>query len=209
MNRAGDRVPLAAIPAWTLVAMCIAQAMILLDNTIVNVALPSIQHDLVVTPGNLEWIVNAYVLALAALILVGGTLGDRYGRRRLMLIGLTVFTAHVGRVCAVDRRARTHHLSCSARHRRSDRCAAHAFDPVGHVPTRASRVGVRHLGRCGGSRVRRRADRRRPAAELVRLVIGLLGQRADRCRRTAAGVGGGARNRATPRRAGWICPARR
>jgi EmrB/QacA subfamily drug resistance transporter len=76
----------------TLAAMCIGQAMILLDNTIVNVALPSIQHELRVTPGNLEWVVNAYVLALASLILVGGTLGDRYGRKRLFLIGLTVFT---------------------------------------------------------------------------------------------------------------------
>jgi EmrB/QacA subfamily drug resistance transporter len=80
--------------------MCIAQAMILLDNTIVNVALPSIQHDLGVTPGNLEWIVNAYVLALAALILVGGTLGDRYGRRRLMLIGLSIFTV-MSAACAL------------------------------------------------------------------------------------------------------------
>ncbi len=81
--------------------MCIAQAMILLDNTIVNVALPSIQHDLNVTAGNLEWIVNAYVLSLAALILLGGTLGDRYGRRRLMLIGLVVFTA-MSAACALS-----------------------------------------------------------------------------------------------------------
>jgi MFS transporter, DHA2 family, methylenomycin A resistance protein len=76
----------------TLVAMCLGQAMILLDNTIVNVALPSIQRELGVTPGNLEWVVNAYVLALAALILVGGTLGDRYGRRRVFVSGLAVFT---------------------------------------------------------------------------------------------------------------------
>lgn len=76
----------------TLVAMCIGQGMILLDNTIVNVALPAIQRGLGVTPGNLEWTVNAYALALASLIILGGTLGDRYGRRRLYLIGLVVFT---------------------------------------------------------------------------------------------------------------------
>ena len=76
----------------TLVAMCIGQGMILLDNTIVNVALPAIQHGLRVTPGNLEWTVNAYVLSLASLIILGGTLGDRYGRKRLYLIGLVVFT---------------------------------------------------------------------------------------------------------------------
>ncbi len=97
MNRIAAR----SNPGLTLVAMCIAQSMILLDNTIVNVALPSIQHDLVVTPGNLEWIVNAYVLALASLILVGGTLGDRYGRRRLMLVGLAVFTA-MSAACALS-----------------------------------------------------------------------------------------------------------
>jgi EmrB/QacA subfamily drug resistance transporter len=71
--------------------MCIGQGMILLDNTIVNVALPAIQKGLGVTPGALEWTVNAYVLALASLIIVGGTLGDRYGRKRLYLIGLAVF----------------------------------------------------------------------------------------------------------------------
>jgi len=76
----------------TLVAMCIGQGMILLDNTIVNVALPAIQRGLGVTPGNLEWTVNAYVLALASLIILGGTLGDRYGRKQLYLIGLVVFT---------------------------------------------------------------------------------------------------------------------
>jgi EmrB/QacA subfamily drug resistance transporter len=76
----------------TLIAMCFGQGMILLDNTIVNVALPSIQTALGVTPSNLEWVVNAYVVALASLILVGGALGDRYGRKRLFLIGLATFT---------------------------------------------------------------------------------------------------------------------
>jgi DHA2 family methylenomycin A resistance protein-like MFS transporter len=84
----------------TLVAMCVGQGMILLDNTIVNVALPSIQSELGVTPGNLEWVVNAYVLALAALILVGGTLGDRYGRKRVFLAGLATFTTFSG-ACAL------------------------------------------------------------------------------------------------------------
>jgi MFS transporter, DHA2 family, methylenomycin A resistance protein len=85
----------------TLVAMCVAQGMILLDNTIVNVALPSIQRELDVNPGNLIWIVNAYVLALASLIMVGGTLGDRYGRKRVFLIGLAIFTA-MSAACALS-----------------------------------------------------------------------------------------------------------
>jgi MFS transporter, DHA2 family, methylenomycin A resistance protein len=77
---------------WTLVATCFAQFMILLDVTIVNVALPSIQHELDVAPGTLVWTINAYVLPLAAFILVGGTLGDRYGRKRVFTIGFALFT---------------------------------------------------------------------------------------------------------------------
>jgi EmrB/QacA subfamily drug resistance transporter len=77
---------------WTLFAMCFALFMIMLDNTIVNVALPSIQHDLKPTPENLEWTVNAYILVFATLILLGGKLGDRFGRRRIFMVGLLVFT---------------------------------------------------------------------------------------------------------------------
>jgi DHA2 family methylenomycin A resistance protein-like MFS transporter len=78
---------------WTLIAACFAQFMILLDVTIVNVALPSIQRELDVTAGNLVWTINAYVLPLASLILVGGTLGDRYGRKRVLALGFALFTA--------------------------------------------------------------------------------------------------------------------
>ena len=77
---------------WTLFAMCFALFMIMLDNTIVNVALPSIQHQLKPTPENLEWTVNAYVLVFATLILLGGKLGDRFGRKRIFMVGLVIFT---------------------------------------------------------------------------------------------------------------------
>src|SRR5580692_3445261 len=75
----------------TLAAMCVATFMIQVDVTIVNVALPSIQRDLHMTPGDLEWVISAYALALAALIPVGGAVGDRYGRKRVFLAGLAVF----------------------------------------------------------------------------------------------------------------------
>jgi EmrB/QacA subfamily drug resistance transporter len=78
---------------WTLFAMCFALFMIMLDNTIVNVALPSIQRALNPSPANLEWTVNAYVLSFAALILLGGKLGDRFGRKRMFVVGLIIFTA--------------------------------------------------------------------------------------------------------------------
>jgi EmrB/QacA subfamily drug resistance transporter len=75
----------------TLLALCVATFMIQLDVTIVNVALPSIQRDLGVTPGALEWVISGYALSLAALIPVSGALGDRYGRRRIFLAGVVVF----------------------------------------------------------------------------------------------------------------------
>ena len=77
---------------WTLAAACFSQFMIQLDVTIVNVTLPSIQQALAVGPGRLVWIVDAYVLPLASLILVGGTLGDRLGRKRVFLAGFVAFT---------------------------------------------------------------------------------------------------------------------
>jgi EmrB/QacA subfamily drug resistance transporter len=77
---------------WTLFAMCFALFMIMLDNTIVNVALPTIQRELGATPANLEWVVNGYVVTFAALILLGGKLGDRFGRKRMFIVGLALFT---------------------------------------------------------------------------------------------------------------------
>ncbi len=77
---------------FTLFAMCFGLFMIMLDNTVVNVALPSIQRELDTTPSNLEWVVNAYTLSFAALILFGGKLGDRFGRKRLFIVGLAIFT---------------------------------------------------------------------------------------------------------------------
>jgi MFS family permease len=88
----------------TLLAMCVSLFIIQVDVTIVNVALPSIQRSLHTTPGDLEWVISAYALALAALIPVGGALGDRYGRKRIFLIGLAVF-ALGSMACAMSRSA--------------------------------------------------------------------------------------------------------
>ena len=78
---------------WTLGALAFALFMIMLDNTVVNVALPSIQRDLGIGLSELEWTVNAYALTFAVLMLSGGKLADFYGRRRVFLSGLIVFTA--------------------------------------------------------------------------------------------------------------------
>jgi len=78
---------------WTLGAMCFALFMMMLDNTVVNVALPSIQRDLHASLSALEWTINAYTLTLAVLLVTGGRLGDIFGRRRIFLIGVLVFGA--------------------------------------------------------------------------------------------------------------------
>jgi len=77
---------------WTLGALSFALFMIMLDNTIVNVALPAIQSDLRIGTSELEWVVTAYALTFAVLLLTGGKLGDLYGRRRIFTIGLVIFT---------------------------------------------------------------------------------------------------------------------
>jgi EmrB/QacA subfamily drug resistance transporter len=76
---------------WTLGAMCFALFMLMLDNTVVNVALPSIQRDLHASLQALEWTMNAYTLTLAVLMVTGGRLGDIFGRRKLFLFGVSVF----------------------------------------------------------------------------------------------------------------------
>jgi len=82
---------------WILAATIIGSAMAFIDSTVTNVALPSIQTQLGATAVDAQWIVESYALFLAALILVGGSLGDHYGRRRIFTLGITVFAlASVG-----------------------------------------------------------------------------------------------------------------
>ena len=79
-------------PWLILVLVCFAQFMVVLDATVVNVALPSIQNDLGLSEANLQWIVNAYTLVFGGFLLLGGRAGDLLGRKRLFLFGIVVFT---------------------------------------------------------------------------------------------------------------------
>jgi EmrB/QacA subfamily drug resistance transporter len=78
---------------WTLAIVSVALFMVVLDNLVVSVALPTIHRDLGASIQSLEWTVNAYVLAYAVLLLTGAALGDRFGRRRMFLAGISLFTA--------------------------------------------------------------------------------------------------------------------
>ena len=85
--------PRAGGEAWVLATTILASSMAFIDGTVVNVALPAIQRDLGASAGDAQWVVEAYTLLLSSLLLVGGALGDRYGRRRLLGIGVALFAA--------------------------------------------------------------------------------------------------------------------
>src|SRR5688500_14907760 len=79
-------------PWLVLSLVCIAQFMVSLDATVVNVALPSIQSDLEMSPADLQWVVKSYTLIFGGFLLLGGRAGDLIGRKRLFLAGLVIFT---------------------------------------------------------------------------------------------------------------------
>ena len=164
-----------------LVVLCAGMLMVILDQTIVNVALPTIQEDLGFSAAGLAWVVNAYLIAFGGLLLLAGRLGDLIGRRAIFLAGLAVFTFASLLVRALrqpgdaDRgalrpgRRRRAELRRDPRHDRDD------------VP-QAGRAGEgdRHLQL---RRLRGRLDRpagRRRADPGARLALDLLRQRADR-----------------------------
>jgi EmrB/QacA subfamily drug resistance transporter len=93
MNLASLQAPAADRRRWAaLVVVCLAQLMIVLDVSIVNVALPSIQRDLHVSQANLTWVVSAFLVTFGSLLLLAGRLGDLAGRKRVFLVGVTTFT---------------------------------------------------------------------------------------------------------------------
>jgi MFS family permease len=94
---------------WTLLAVSVATFMLLLDITVVNVALPSIREDLDASFTDLQWVLDAYALPLAALVLTAGSLADRFGRRRLFAYGWR--SSRSPRFCARSRRIRRFSIS--------------------------------------------------------------------------------------------------
>src|SRR5437660_3666849 len=77
---------------WTLVATIVGSSVTFVDATVVNVALPALQAGLHATITDVQWVIEAYALFLSALVLVGGSLGDQFGRRRVFLSGVVLFT---------------------------------------------------------------------------------------------------------------------
>lgn len=89
-------------PGWTIVATMLASSLAFIDGSVTNVALPAIGRELGGDAGNLPWVINAYLLPLSALLLLGGAAGDHYGRQRVLVTGILLFTlASIG--CALAR----------------------------------------------------------------------------------------------------------
>ena len=76
---------------WILAVLCLSVLLVVVDNTIVNVALPTISRDLSASTAALQWVVDGYTLAFAGLLLIGGNIGDRLGRKRMLQAGLVLF----------------------------------------------------------------------------------------------------------------------
>jgi len=83
--------PPPGVAAWVLLATILGSSMAFIDGSVTNLALPALQRDLHATVSDAQWVIEAYSLFLAALILVGGSLGDRFGRRRVFMIGTVLF----------------------------------------------------------------------------------------------------------------------
>jgi MFS family permease len=93
LSSSGQEVQASDQRRWmALVVLCVGMLMIILDSTIVNVALPSIQSDLGFSQSNLAWVVNAYLIAFGGLLLLAGRVGDLIGRKSVFMVGLAVFT---------------------------------------------------------------------------------------------------------------------
>ena len=85
-------------PWWTLGGACTGLFVLMLDSTIVALALPAIQRDLDASPSGLQWVMNGYLLVIAALVVTGGRLGDMFGRRAVFTIGLVDLRGRLGAV---------------------------------------------------------------------------------------------------------------
>ena len=178
---------------WTLGAMCFALFMVMLDNTVVNIALPAIKHSFGASISGLSWTVNAYTLVFGVLLVTGGRLGDVFGRKRMFLGGLIVFT--LGSIGAG--------LSGSINELvafRGVQGAGAAFlmpgiavDPHAHLQRQGSGPRARPVGRHLRPGPGNGPGRRRPAGREGRLGVDLLPQRPGRPHRRAADALGRAR----------------
>ena len=172
---------------WILVVLCLALTVIVIDNTILSVALPRLAHDLDASESTLQWVTTAYSLVLAGLLLPLAGIGDRYGRKRLLLIGLVVFG--VSSIAAAWAGTAGHLVAARALMGVGGACSmpatlailSNVFPPSERGRADRALVGDLRPGR------RRGSGRRGPAAEPLLVGLGVPGQRARRARHRRRG----------------------
>ena len=190
-----------------LVVIATAQLMVVLDATIVNVALPDIQKALGFSGTGLEWVVNAYALTFGGLLLLGGRAGDILGRRRVFIAGIILFSlaSLLGGFATVAGLAAGR--AGGAGSRRRDHCPDGAVPGHHQLPGRTAAQPRDGRLRCDEHRRRRgRPDRRRPAHHVPVLALGAVRQRPDRDPGRADRTAGAGRV-ASGGRAGSTCRA--
>ena len=198
----------------TLTVLCVSLLVIVLDNSILNVALPTLarpgsQGGIGASESNLQWIVDAYTLVFAGLLLTAGSLGDKFGRYRCLVFGLVVFGVGSALSASSTSPAQLITLPGADGHRRRVHHARHPVDPHQRLH-RSAGTGSGH--RCVGGRGRHRCGhrsghRRVPSPPLL-VGIGAAGERPDRHRRPRRRLLPGALVTATPRRRPSIRSAR-
>ncbi len=175
-----------------LAALCLCAFAVNLDVTLVNVTLPRLTLDLGASTRDLQWVVDAYTLAFAALVLPAGSLGDRFGRREALLVGLVVYGVGNGLGGLTDSHGRAHRHARRHGRRRRDHLPDDALDHHERLHgARRAREGDRHLGRRDRRRDRARPDRRRRPARGVHVAGDLPREGARRARGDRARALGG------------------
>ncbi len=163
---------------WALGVLCMSLVLITLDNTILNVALPTLARDLHASTSQLQWIVDSYQLVFAGLLFTAGSLADRYGRKGMLQLGLVVFGLGTFAAAFADRRQPAHRHPGLHGHRWGDDHAVDAVDPRHRLPRREGACPSRRdLGRDVGDGHRARSGHRRGAAGPLQLGLHLHRQR--------------------------------
>ena len=170
-----------------LVICCMGLFIVGLDNTIVNLALPSIGHELQASVSSLQWVIDAYTVVLASLLMLAGSVGDRIGRKRVFQTGLVLFGLG-SLLCSI-----APSIGLLIVFRMLQAVGGSMLNPVAmsiitntFTRTRGAGQGHRGLGFRGGAELGARAGSRRRAGGRCRLAVGVLDQRADRVGRRGA-----------------------
>ncbi len=165
---------------WALVAIAASVLVVGLDLTVLNLALPTMAVSLHASTGDLQWIVDSYSLVLAALILPAGLLGDRYGRKRMLVVALVIFGAASLACAYATLGGRADRRPGGARHRRGGHLPAGPVGAAGAVRRRGPAAGGRRHRRCHHAQLPDRPDRRRLPARPLLVGLRLPDQRPGR-----------------------------